>query len=108
MSDFTSAFWSGWVTILTLASIIGCAVLLWAMTTKPAAKGEQVGTTGHVWDEDLAEWNNPLPGWWKWLFYITVVFALVYLWLYPGLGSSAGSLGWSSRGQYEQEMKKAN
>jgi cytochrome c oxidase cbb3-type subunit 3 len=108
MSDFTSGFWSGWVTVLTLASVIGCAVLLWAMTTKPKAKGEQVGTTGHVWDEDLAEWNNPLPGWWKWLFYITVAFALVYLWIYPGLGSSAGSLGWTSRGQYEAEVKKAN
>ncbi|HSD59841.1 MAG TPA: cytochrome-c oxidase, cbb3-type subunit III [Burkholderiales bacterium] len=108
MSDFTSGFWSGWVTVLTLASVIGCAVLLWAMTTKPKAKGEQVGTTGHVWDEDLAEWNNPLPGWWKWLFYITVVFALVYLWIYPGLGSYKGSLDWSSLGQYQAEVKKAN
>lgn len=107
MSDFTSSFWSGWVTVLTLASVIGCAVLLWAMTTKPKAKGEEVGTTGHVWDEDLAEWNNPLPGWWKWLFYITVLFGLVYVWLYPGLGSNPGSLGWTSVGQYEAERKRA-
>ncbi len=45
---------------------------------------------GHVWDEDLEEYNNPLPRWWMWLFYITIVFALVYLVLYPGLGSFAG------------------
>ena len=61
--------------------------------------GEQLTTTGHVWDEDLQEWNNPLPMWWTWLFYITVVFGLIYLVLYPGLGSFAGVLGWSSVGQ---------
>ena len=44
-------------------------------------------TTGHVWDEDLRELNNPLPRWWMWLFVITVVFAAVYLALYPGLGT---------------------
>lgn len=108
MSDFTSGFWSGWVIVLTLGSIIACGLLLWAMTTKPKAKGEQVGTTGHVWDEDLAEWNNPLPNWWRWLFYITIVFSLAYLWFYPGLGSFKGSAGWTSIGQYQLEMKKAN
>ncbi len=108
MSDFTSGFWSGWVIVLTLGSIIACGLLLWAMTTKPKAKGEQVGTTGHVWDEDLAEWNNPLPNWWRWLFYITIVFSLAYLWFYPGLGSFKGSAGWTSIGQYQAEVKKAN
>ena len=49
-------------------------------------------TTGHVWDEDLSEYNNPLPRWWMWLFYITIVFGFVYLVLYPGLGSFAGML----------------
>ena len=53
------------------------------------AQGRRRGseTTGHTWDEDLGEYNNPLPRWWMWLFYITIVFALVYLALYPGLGS---------------------
>ena len=46
-------------------------------------------TTGHVWDEDLREFNNPLPRWWLWLFIITVVFGVVYLALYPGLGTYA-------------------
>ena len=105
MSDFVSNFWSLWITGITLVSIVGCAVFLKAMSIKRNA-GE-VDTTGHVWDETLAEWNNPLPQWWSWLFYITVVFALVYLALYPGLGSYKGVWGWSSHGQYEGEMKHA-
>ena len=107
MSDFSSEFWAFYVGIITLVSIVACAVLLFNFTTKPAAQGEKVDTTGHVWDEDLAEWNNPLPRWWMWLFYITVVFALAYLVLYPGLGNFAGVLGWSSSGQYDEEQKQA-
>ncbi|WP_455384758.1 cytochrome-c oxidase, cbb3-type subunit III [Acidihalobacter prosperus] len=42
-----------------------------------------VETTGHVWDGDLREYNNPLPRWWVWAFYGTVVFAVVYWFLYP-------------------------
>ena len=52
-------------------------------------------TTGHVWDEDLRELNNPLPRWWLWLFIITVVFSVVYLLLYPGLGTFKGTLNWT-------------
>jgi cytochrome c oxidase cbb3-type subunit 3 len=65
-------------------------------------------TTGHTWDEDLDELNNPLPRWWIWLFYITIVFSLIYLVLYPGLGSYAGSFKWTSKGEYEAEVKQAN
>jgi cytochrome c oxidase cbb3-type subunit 3 len=54
-------------------------------------------TTGHVWDEDLREMNNPLPRWWVWLFIITIVFGLLYLVAYPGLGTYEGTLAWSSR-----------
>jgi cytochrome c oxidase cbb3-type subunit III len=64
-------------------------------------------TTGHKWDEDLAEYNNPLPRWWSWLFYITVVFSLAYLVLYPGLGSWPGTLGWSQVGQLKEEQALA-
>ncbi|MCG5500377.1 cytochrome-c oxidase, cbb3-type subunit III [Ectothiorhodospira lacustris] len=42
-----------------------------------------VKTTGHVWDDDLREYNNPLPRWWLWSFYATVVFSLIYWLLYP-------------------------
>ena len=64
-------------------------------------------TTGHVWDDDLREMNNPLPRWWVWLFVLTVVFAGVYLALYPGLGSSPGTLNWTSTGQHQAEVDKA-
>lgn len=42
-----------------------------------------VQTTGHAWDGDIQEFNNPLPSWWLWAFYATVVFAVVYWIFYP-------------------------
>lgn len=107
MSDFTHEGWSIYIAVITLVSIVACAVLLKSMSTRRVAKDEQVDTTGHTWDEDLAEWNNPLPRWWIWLFYITIWFSLAYLVLYPGLGSFGGYYGWSSTGQYEREQQRA-
>ena len=107
MSDFTHEAWSLYIALITVVSIIACAVLLKALSTRRVAKDEQVGTTGHTWDEDLTELNNPLPRWWMWLFYITIVFSVVYLVLYPGLGSFRGYLGWTSTGQFEDEVKRA-
>ncbi len=107
MSDFTHDFWSWYVAVITVVSIIACAVLLKAMSTRKLAPDQKVETMGHVWDEDLAEYNNPLPNWWRWLFYITIWFALIYLVLYPGLGRFGGTLDWSSTGQYEKEMARA-
>ncbi|MDP3701877.1 MAG: cytochrome-c oxidase, cbb3-type subunit III [Hylemonella sp.] len=105
MSDFTSNFWSVFVTAVTIIGIIACLVLLW-VSGKAKAMTANDNTTGHVWDGDLREMNNPLPRWWVWLFILTVVFSLVYLAMYPGLGSSPGKLGWSQQGQYEAEMAK--
>lgn len=105
MSDFTNDFWSWYVAGLTLVSIIACAVLLWISgTTKVKAHADN--TTGHVWDGDLQELNNPLPKWWVYLFVITVVFALAYGLLYPMFGHYKGVLGWSSQGQHTAEVKK--
>ena len=105
MSDFTSGFWSIYVIVLTIVSVLACGVLLYVMGRMRVAKqpGKASDTTGHVWDEDLAEYNNPLPRWWMWLFYITIVFGFVYLALYPGLGSLPGLLGWTSSGAYASE-----
>lgn len=97
-------FWNLYVTIIVAVSIIGCAVFLWVQGSARHKPGE---VTGHVWDETLEEYSNPLPSWWRWMFYITVVFALVYLALYPGLGSNPGSFGWTMRGQYDAEMATA-
>jgi cytochrome c oxidase cbb3-type subunit 3 len=106
MSDFTSNFWSIYVTAAVLISIVACLVLLW-VTARKKVDATADNTTGHVWDEDLVEMNNPLPRWWVWLFVITIVFGLAYLAAYPGLGSFGGKLGWSQQGEYEAEMAKA-
>lgn len=107
MSDFVHSFWSHYIAWITLAGILACVVLLW-LTSRKKLSGSADNTTGHVWDEDLREMNNPLPLWWVGLFVITIVFALFYLTLYPGLGSSEGSLGWTSQNQYQQEVDQAN
>lgn len=106
MSDFTSGFWSIYISAITLIGIAACMLLLWR-TGKGRVHGSGNESTGHVWDVDLREMNNPLPRWWVWMFVISVVFSLAYLVLYPGLGSFAGQLAWSSSGQYEDEVAKA-
>ncbi len=101
--------WSLFIVLVTLFNILGCVWLL-RWTSKPRTAGEKIGggaDTGHVWDKDLREYNNPLPRWWLWLFYITVVFGIVYLVLYPGLGSFSGLKDWTQAGQYEQEKAAA-
>jgi len=112
MSDFTSSFWNLYVIVLVVVSIAGCAWLLFAtgrikIASKSGAKDASgqpaVGVTGHVWDGDLQEYNNPLPKWWSNLFWITIVFSVVYLVLYPGLGNLPGVLGWTSGGAYAKE-----
>lgn len=107
MNEFTSGFWSAYIAVLTILSILGCGVLLWRLSTKRLAPGQKADVTGHVWDENLEEYNNPLPRWWMWLFWLTLAFAVIYLILYPGLGSYAGVLKWSSTGQFEKEQARA-
>ena len=106
MSQFTSGFWDVYIAALTILSVVACGVLL-KMQSDRKVPGGKAETTGHTWDGDLGEYNNPLPRWWMWLFYITIAFALVYLYLYPGLGSYAGSLGWTQVGQLEEENAAA-
>jgi len=97
--------WSLFVIILTILNIAACFWLL-RWTSKPRSANEKIGggaDTGHVWDQDLREYNNPLPKWWLWLFYITIAFGLLYLALFPGLGNFAGMKGWTQSNQYAQE-----
>jgi len=105
MSDFFSSGWSIFVAATTIVGLIACLALL-IIASRRRVMAED-NTTGHVWDVDLREMNNPLPRWWMWLFVITVVFAGIYLALYPGLGSFGGTLGWSSTGQYKTEQQRA-
>lgn len=108
MSDFFSSGWSIYVAAVTIIGLFFCVVLLIIASRRTVMTADpNDNSTGHVWDEDLRELNNPLPRWWMGLFILTVVFAGIYLALYPGLGSVKGSLGWSSAGQYQGEQDKA-
>jgi cytochrome c oxidase cbb3-type subunit 3 len=103
-----SGFWHWFIIILTIGSILACWWLLqWTKGISNRDEESGTGSTGHVWDEDLVELNNPLPRWWLQLFHITLIFSLVYLVLYPGLGNVKGILGWSQDGQYDEQMAAA-
>ena len=106
MSDFTSNFWSIYVAAATVLGILACLLLIW-ITARKKIKLTQDNTTGHVWDDDLREANNPMPRWWMWMFIIGMLFGLVYLVLYPGLGSFQGKLNWSLDSEYEAEVAQA-
>lgn len=110
MSDFIHEGWAQYVAIVTGVSIFACLLLLFIASKRKLRPGEDPNkpeTTGHVWDEDLTELNNPLPRWWMGLFILTIVFSVGYLVLYPGMGDFQGKLGWSSAKQYESEVQKA-
>lgn len=107
MSDFTHGFWPIYITVITVASIVGTWLFLRSQTSRKLAPGEKPELMEHTWDGDLQDLNNPLPRWWLGLFYATMVFAVGYLALWPGLGSYPGLLGWTSRGEYEAEVKAA-
>jgi len=115
MSDFNSEFWNWYIILPTVLGIVWCFWLVWWMSKshsntagdKAAAEELDSKDTGHVWDGDLKEFNNPLPRWWLGMFYITLVFGIFYLALYPGLGTFKGYFGWSSKASYEAEMAAA-
>ena len=106
MADFTSGGWSLFITIVTIVSLIALFFLAWKLSARRTDSGP-VETSGHVWDEDLEEYNNPLPRWWLNMFYLTIIWAGLYLIAYPGLGTYKGMLGWTQQGQYDAEMAAA-
>ena len=77
MSDFIHSGWAFYVAVLTVLSVVACLVLLIIASRRKVMASDN--STGHVWDEDLRELNNPLPRWWMGLFVLTVIFAVVYL-----------------------------
>jgi cytochrome c oxidase cbb3-type subunit 3 len=104
VSQFDSGFWDYFVGLVTVVSIVACGLLLWMQSVQKTSANE---TSGHVWDDDLREYNNALPRWWMWLFYITIAFGFAYLVLYPGLGSFPGTLGWTQVKQLDEENAQA-
>ncbi len=107
MSDFVSDFWGVYIAVVVIVGLVGLTYLLFSQSKTTVKKGEEVQITGHIWDDDLAEYNNPLPRWWMLMFYLTLMFAAGYLVLYPGLGTWKGIRGWTAVGQYKEEKAQA-
>lgn len=99
-----SNFWSNWIIAIVLLNIGGCAWLLMWTRRMDLSDMPEDGTTGHEYD-GIREYNNPLPRWWLILFWITIVFGLLYLTLYPGMGKYPGILGWTSQGEVARDEK---
>jgi cytochrome c oxidase cbb3-type subunit 3 len=104
MSDFVHDGWSIFVAAAVALSLVFCVILLIVASRRKVMSNDN--TTGHTWDVDLREMNNPLPRWWVGLFVITVVFAVVYLVLYPGLGSKSGVLNWTSSSAHAADLER--
>jgi len=108
MADFSSGFWTWFISLITIFSIIG---LFWLVihfsTSKSSGEKDDIETTGHIWDEDIVELNTPLPKWWFYMFVGSLIWGSIYLVFYPGLGSYAGLLGWSQTKQFNEEMQAA-
>ena len=97
MSDMPSDFWAGWISVITITSFIGLVWLVFSIYFSKNNEPEEA--EGPVWDENLREGNHPAPMWWFWLVLALMVFSVIYLMLYPGLGSYAGALKWSQGGR---------
>jgi cytochrome c oxidase cbb3-type subunit III len=96
------------VSIVALLNIAAMLALLIGLRRRSGEASRTTQTTGHVWDEDLRELNNPLPRWWLWMFVLSVVFGLGYLVVYPGLGNYKGTAGWTSQRQLEAQSVEAD
>ncbi len=98
--------WSAFVIVLVVLNVVGCAWLLYVNRKVKVKPGQTAESLGHDFD-GIEELNNPLPAWWAWLFLVSIVLAIIYLVLYPGLGRFAGALGWTSGGQWDDQIADA-
>jgi cytochrome c oxidase cbb3-type subunit III len=109
VSDFISNGWAIFITIVTVLGILGVFWFLTAQSSHKVRKGQhESDDTGHVWDGDLRELNNPMPRWWLGMFYSGIIFGVIYLALYPGLGDFKGLKSYSTIKEYEEERAKAD
>ncbi|MDH3546693.1 MAG: cytochrome-c oxidase, cbb3-type subunit III [Gammaproteobacteria bacterium] len=102
MSDMPSGFWSGWIIVITIVSFASLGWLIFSVYFTPADEREQ--TEDPTWDENLRKGLNPAPMWWFWFILALMVFTVLYLMLYPGLGSFKGALKWSQGGRLEESI----
>jgi cytochrome c oxidase cbb3-type subunit 3 len=104
MSDFVSGFWGYYIAGVVLLGIVWCLWLIFSQRKWLGARTVTVQDTGHVWDGDLRELNNPVPRWWTVMYVVMCIFGLGYLVLYPGLGTFTGSLGYTSAQEVRQDQ----
>jgi cytochrome c oxidase cbb3-type subunit 3 len=102
MADMPQDFWSGWIAVVTIVSLVGLGWLVFSVYF--AADAEHEEADGPVWDSNLREGANPAPMWWFWLILALMVFSVIYLMLYPGLGSYQGALKWSQGGRLNESL----
>lgn len=99
-----SDFWSLWIIVLTVISIVGITwILLANRKTKSSSEDD---TTGHEYD-GITELDNPLPAWWFYMFLLSIVWGVGYLIFYPGMGNFAGLLNWTQIEQHTQRTSAA-
>ncbi|MAR92299.1 MAG: cytochrome-c oxidase, cbb3-type subunit III [Pseudomonadota bacterium] len=106
-TEFTQGWVNGAIIAIVVINLLGCLWLLWWTRKRPEDSVAEGESLGHSFD-GIEELNNPLPRWWLNLFYLTIAFAFIYLTLYPGWGDAKGLLGWTSTGQWETEVEKAD
>ncbi len=102
MADLPTGFWAGWIAVVTIVSLIGLGWLVFSVYFSQNAEHEE--TEGPVWDSNLREGSHPAPMWWFWLILALMVFSVIYLMLYPGLGSYQGALKWSQGGRLNESL----
>ena len=106
MADLPGSFWSGWIAIITILSL---ATLAWVVLTI-YFPGREDSETGHgeeepVWDGNLQEGASAPPLWWFCLIFGAMIFSVIYLILYPGVGAYKGSLNWSQDSRLASSMQ---
>ena len=104
MGDLPSDFWSGWIIVLTVTSFVGLAWVIFSIYSS-SGDAHDAHEESPVWDGNLSEGSNPAPLWWFWLILSLMVFSVLYLMLYPGLGSYQGALKWTQGGRLNDSME---
>lgn len=92
---------AGWHWFVIIGTFLSLAAMLWLLVAN-RHKSDQA-TTGHEWD-GIEELDNPLPMWWVGMFVATIVFSVLYLIYYPGLGNFQGAGDWTSTNQHSAQV----
>lgn len=96
VADLPTSFWGGYIALVTLLSFVA---FVWLVADVYFSKADDHELADQTWDHDLKEGSSPAPLWWFWLLFALLIFSVVYLMLYPGVGTYSGALRWSQGGE---------